>query len=124
TATSSADVTDAQQLAEEGTVLLKNSSGVLPLSSADTSIAVIGADASTSPQTAGGGSASVNSSGTVTPLQGITAAAPSGVTVNYNSGSSDSSAASLAASSRVAIVFASYAASEGSDLTSIDLGSA
>jgi beta-glucosidase len=124
TATSSADVTDAQQLAEEGTVLLKNSSGVLPLSSADTSIAVIGADASTSPQTAGGGSASVNSSGTVTPLQGITAAAPSGVTVNYNSGSSDSSAASLAASSSVAIVFASYAESEGSDLTSIDLGSA
>ncbi len=42
----------------------------------DSSIAVIGADASTSPQTAGGGSAGVNSSGTVTPLQGITAAAP------------------------------------------------
>src|SRR6202522_3659281 len=124
TATSSADVTDAQQLAEEGTVLLKNSSGVLPLSSADTSIAVIGADASTSPQTAGGGSASVNSSGTITPLQGITAAAPSGVTVNYNAGTSDSSAAATAASSSVAIVFASYDESEGSDLTSIDLGTA
>jgi beta-glucosidase len=96
TATSTTDQTDAQQLAEEGTVLLKNNSGVLPLSSADSSIAVIGADASTSPQTAGGGSASVNSSGTITPLQGITAAAPSGVTVSYNDGSSDSSAASLA----------------------------
>jgi beta-glucosidase len=124
TATSAADAGDAEQLAEEGTVLLKNSDGVLPLGSADSSIAVIGADASTSPQTDGGGSASVNSSGTITPLQGITAAAPSGVTVSYNAGSSDSSAASLAASSSVAIVFASYAESEGSDLTSIDLGSA
>jgi beta-glucosidase len=123
TATSAADQNDATQLSEEGTVLLKNSGGALPLTSADRSIAVIGADASTSPQTAGGGSAGVNSSGTVTPLAGITAAAPSGVTVSYNSGSSDSSAASLAASSSVAVVFVSLAESEGSDLTSIDLGS-
>ena len=57
TATSSAHVTDALQLAEEGTVLLKNSGGVLPLTSSDKSIAVIGADASSSPLTAGGGSA-------------------------------------------------------------------
>jgi beta-glucosidase len=123
TATGSADQADATQLAEEGTVLLKNSGSILPLTSSDTSIAVIGADASTSPLTAGGGSASVTSSGTVTPLQGIQAAAPSGVTVTYNNGSSDSSAATLAASSSVAIVFASLYESEGSDLTSIDLGS-
>ena len=76
TATNSTHQADATQLAEEGTVLLKNSGSVLPLTSADKSIAVIGADASTSPQTAGGGSAGVNSSGTVTPLQGIQAAAP------------------------------------------------
>ena len=124
TATSAADQNDALQIAEEGTVLLKNSGSVLPLGSADSSIAVIGADASTSAQTDGGGSASVNSSGTVTPLQAITAAAPSGVTVNYDDGSSDSSAAALAASSSVAVVFASDYESEGSDLTSIDLGSA
>jgi beta-glucosidase len=95
TATNSTDTSDALKLAEEGTVLLKNSGGVLPLTSSDSSIAVIGTDASSSPQTSGGGSASVSSSGTVTPLQGITAAAPSGVTVAYNDGSSDSSAASL-----------------------------
>jgi beta-glucosidase len=60
-ATSSAHVTDAAQLAEEGTVLLRNSGSVLPLSTpATTSIAVIGADASTSPQTDGGGSAGVS----------------------------------------------------------------
>jgi beta-glucosidase len=122
TATNSTDQGDAMQLAEEGTVLLKNSGSILPLSSADTSIAVIGADASTSPETAGGGSASVNSSGTVTPLQGIQAAAPSGTTVTYNAGSSDSSAASAAAAAKVAIVFVDLPESEGSDLTSIDLG--
>ncbi len=105
-------------------MLLKNNGGVLPLTSADKSVAVIGADASSSPLTAGGGSAGVTSTGTVTPLQGITAAAPSGVTVSYNDGSSDSSAASLAASSSVAVVFASNSESEGSDLPQIDLSSA
>ena len=124
TATNSTDQNDATQLAEEGTVLLKNSGGILPLSAADKSIAVIGADASTSPQTDGGGSAGVSSSGTVTPLQGIQAAAPSGTTVTYNSGSSDSSAASAAAAANVAIVFANLGESEGSDLSSIDLGTA
>ena len=124
TATNAAHRAIATALAEEGTVLLKNRGNVLPLSSADRSVAVIGADASSRPQTVGGGSAGVTSSGTVTPLQGITAAAPSGVRVRYNSGSSDRSAAALAASSNVAIVFAGYPESEGSDLTSIDLGNA
>src|SRR5581483_11409356 len=121
TATSAAHVTTARQLSEEGTVLLKNGGQLLPFGSGVTSIAVIGADASTSPQTAGGGSAGVNSSGTVTPLQGITARAGSGVKVSYNSGSSASSAASLAASSSVAVVFAGKSESEGSDLGNIDL---
>ncbi|MHA6757528.1 glycoside hydrolase family 3 C-terminal domain-containing protein [Streptacidiphilus sp. PAMC 29251] len=125
TATSTADQSTATQLAEEGTVLLKNSGNLLPLGSATASLAVIGADASTSPQSAGGGSAAVNSSGTVTPLQGITArAAGSGVTVTYNAGTSTSSAASLAASSGAAVVFVSDFESEGSDLGGIDLPSA
>ncbi|MBC3839296.1 glycoside hydrolase family 3 [Streptacidiphilus sp. 4-A2] len=124
TATSATDQADAGALAEEGTVLLKNSGNALPLGSSDSSIAVIGADASTSPQTSGGGSAGVTSSGTVTPLQGIEAAAPSGVSVSYNDGSSDSSAASAAAAAGVAVVFVSDYESEGSDLSSIDLGTA
>lgn len=123
-ATSTANQADALQLAEEGTVLLKNSGGILPISPSTSSIAVIGADASTSPLTAGGGSASVSSSGTVTPLQGITARAGSGITVRFDDGSSDSSAAALAASSSVAIVFASKFETEGSDLSGIDLSSA
>lgn len=83
----------ARTVAEQGTVLLKNDGNVLPLSSsAVKSIAVIGADASSSAQTAGGGSAAVNSSGTVTPLQGITNRAGNGVTVNYAEGPAPSGA--------------------------------
>ena len=123
-ATSASGQSDALQLAEEGTVLLKNGGGILPLSPSTSSIAVIGADASASARTAGGGSASVTSSGTVTPLQGITARAGSGTTVSFNDGSSDSSAAALAASSSVAVVFASNFETEGSDLSGIDLPSA
>jgi beta-glucosidase len=123
-ATSAAHVTTARQLSEEGTVLLKNSGGVLPFGSGTSSIAVIGTDASSSPMTDGGGSAGVNSSGTVTPLQGITARAGSGTKVSYNDGSNSSSAASLAASSSVAVVFVNKGESEGSDLSNIDLTSA
>jgi beta-glucosidase len=123
TATSPGHVTGARQLSEEGTVLLKDAGSVLPFGSGTASIAVIGADASTSPQTDGGGSAGVNSSGTVTPLQGITTRAGSGIKVSYNDGSSASSAASLAASSSVAVVFVSKSESEGSDLSNIDLSS-
>ncbi|HEV2346707.1 MAG TPA: glycoside hydrolase family 3 C-terminal domain-containing protein [Actinocrinis sp.] len=123
-ATSTAHVTSARQLSEEGTVLLKNGGGVLPFGSSVSSIAVIGTDASTSPMTDGGGSAGVNSSGTVTPLQGITSRAGGGVTVNYNDGSNNTTAASLAASSSVAVVFVNKGESEGSDLSNIDLTSA
>ena len=124
TATSAANQSDALQLAEEGTVLLKNSGSVLPFGSSDSSIAVIGADASTSPLTDGGGSAGVNSSGTITPLAGIQALAGSGTTVTFNDGSSNSSAAAAAAAAKVAVVFVSNFETEGSDLSSIDLPSA
>ncbi|MFE0463321.1 glycoside hydrolase family 3 C-terminal domain-containing protein [Kitasatospora sp. NPDC058965] len=123
-ATGGADQATGERIAEEGTVLLKNAGGVLPLGSSTTSVAVIGQDASTRARTSGGGSADVNSSGTVTPLQGIQAAAPAGTTVAYDAGSSTSSAAALAARSSVAVVFAGTGESEGSDLPGIDLSSA
>ncbi|HUD35583.1 MAG TPA: glycoside hydrolase family 3 C-terminal domain-containing protein [Streptosporangiaceae bacterium] len=124
TATNATDQSDALQLAEEGTVLLQNTGSILPLSTSTPSIAVIGTDASSSPLTAGGGSASVNSSGTITPLQGIESLASSGTTVTYNDGSSDSSAASAAAAASDAVVFVSNDESEGSDLANINLSSA
>jgi beta-glucosidase len=124
TVTSTAHKTAARQIAAEGTVLLRNNNA-LPLNTSSVhSIAVIGADASTSPQTVGGGSAAVTSSGTVTPLQGITSRAGSGVSVQFAAGNTSSTigqAVTLAQNSSVAIVFANYNESEGSDIANIDL---
>ena len=114
----------ARDVAEQGTVLLKNDGDILPLSTSTVkSIAVIGDDASTSVQSAGGGSASVVAPYVVSPLQGITSRAGSGVTVTY-APTNVSQAVAAAQSANVAIVFASDFESEGSDLTSIDLPSA
>jgi len=75
------------QVAEAGTVLLKNSGGTLPLSAGHGgTIAVIGPSASASPTDGGGGSARVTSPFSVTPLQGLTAAAGAGTTVSYQQG--------------------------------------
>ena len=86
TVTTPAHVAAATNVAEAGTTLLKNDGGVLPLSSAGGSIAVVGPAADASPIYAGGGSAYVIPSGTVSPLAGIKAAAGSGTNVAYSQG--------------------------------------
>ena len=74
----------------KATTLLKNSGTILPLSASSAgTIAVIGPSASASPTYAGGGSAYVIPSGTVTPLAGIQAAAGSGTSVVYSAGPAD-----------------------------------
>jgi beta-glucosidase len=62
----------ALEAAEEGTVLLKND-GSLPLSRRDTSVAVIGLDASSRPETTGSGSSKVVAPFVVTPLSALRA---------------------------------------------------
>lgn len=87
TVTTAAHQATSTEVAEQGTVLLKNSGGTLPLSAAGGgNIAVIGPAASASPTDTGGGSAYVTSTFTVTPLQGIQAAAGSGTSVSYAQG--------------------------------------
>lgn len=76
----------AAQIAEQGSVLLKDSQGVLPLRSSVHSVAVIGYDAGDHYQYTEGGSGAVNPSELVTPLQGITARAGSAVKVSYAQG--------------------------------------
>jgi beta-glucosidase len=109
--------------AEEGTVLLKNN-GSLPLNpNGGQSIAVIGTDAGAGVQTIGGGSGTVTSPGTYTPLYGIQQRlAGTSDTVTYNDGSNQASAVALAQSSSVAIVFASdNYGHEEADNTTINL---
>ena len=75
----------ARDLSAQGTVLLKNDRGVLPLNAR--SLAVIGDDAGQNAQIGMGGSAAVNPTGTVsTPIDGITARAGAAVKVTYARG--------------------------------------
>ena len=77
----------AKKAAEDGTVLLKNDGNLLPLDAAKLhSIAVIGDGAGPNTMSAGGGSATVTGTGTVTPYEGIKARAGSGVSVTYAQG--------------------------------------
>jgi beta-glucosidase len=73
---------------EQGTVLLKNDGNVLPLDAAKAkNVVLLGSAASTDAITTGGSSAGVVASGPITtPLQGITARAGNGSTVNYIEG--------------------------------------
>src|SRR5215469_13966657 len=87
TVTTPANHAVSTQVAEDGTVLLKNSGGTLPLAATGGgTIAVIGPAASAQTTDTGGGSAYVTSTFNVTPLQGIQAAAGTGTTVNYTQG--------------------------------------
>ena len=79
-------IATARDVAEQGAVLLKNNDHLLPLGSSTHSIAVIGDGAGPDTMSHGGGSAVVDGTGTVTPLDGITARAPAGTTVSYAQG--------------------------------------
>jgi beta-glucosidase len=75
--------------AEQSAVLLKNASGLLPISARHVgSVAVIGADASTHPVTEGFGSSHVVAPFVSTPLAGIATALAGKATVRYADGGS------------------------------------
>ena len=130
----------AQKLAEQSTVLLKNDHGQLPLDAAKIhSIAVIGPHADVG-MISGGGSAQVDPPGgnatmppgkgqtrwlekiwfPTSPLKAIRAKAQ-GASVQFDSGADPATAAALAKSADVAIVFAYQWESEGMDLESLSL---
>ena len=76
----------ALRAAEASVVLLKNARGILPLSAHVRSVAVIGTDGSTHPQTSGGGSSRVKAPFVVTPLAALRAHLGKKVRVSYAQG--------------------------------------
>lgn len=78
----------ALRAAEQSIVLLKNQGGVLPLTKRDNSVAVIGADATTSAVSSGGGSSAVTAPFVITPLLAIRSAFGRSSVVRYASGGS------------------------------------
>ena len=115
---------DAESIAEQGSVLLQNTGQILPLDKASAgSIAVIGADGGSHPDSAmtSGSSGYVSATSVISPYQGIQAAAGPGMSVTYNDGSNVTAAAAAAAAAKVAVVFVDDPAGEGADLTSLSL---
>ncbi len=140
---------DAQKIAEESIVLVKNANGQLPLNAAAVkSIAVIGSHADVG-VLSGGGSAQVNPSGgnavkpapgaapapapaggmgmgrvavysPLAPLKAIRAKAPN-AKVTYNEGTDPAAAAAVAKGAEVAIVFVNQPMSEGRDSATLNL---
>jgi beta-glucosidase len=122
----------ARRIAEQSTVLLKNSNATLPLDRAKLhSIAIIGPNADTG-MISGGGSAQVDAPGRppskwnehiwfpTSPLKAVSAKVP-GATMAFDSGANPAAAADLAKKSDVAIVFASQWTTEGRDLPNLSL---
>jgi len=126
-ATTSTSLATALQVAEEGTVLLKDAHKILPLAGKNKRIAVIGSPASPAGAPLaeqGYGSAHVPEpgfpAGVVAPLQAITnRAATDQDVVTYDNGDSTASAVATARAADVAIVFVADVSSEGFDRPSL-----
>ncbi len=129
---------DAEHIADESIVLLKNAEHILPLSANVQSIALIGSHADAG-VLSGGGSAQVDAPGgnainqhpgsaywgeTVyfpsSPLKEIRAHAPN-AHIEFNEGTDPAAAAKLAGSSQIAIVFVNQPMREGMDAATIAL---
>ena len=127
-ATNSQSIAMATKVAEEGTVLLKNSGSVLPLTGSGKRIAVIGpaanpAGATLAEQGYGSGHVPEFSyqPGVVSPLQAITTrAAQAGDVVTYADGDPTDDAVAAARTADAAVVFINDVEIEGADRPDLD----
>jgi len=129
---------DAEQIADESIVLLKNAGDILPLTSSVQSIAIIGSHADIG-VLSGGGSAQVDAPGgnainrhpgssiwmehvyfPSSPLKEIRRHA-TGSNVQFDPGTDPSAAAKLAGTAQIAIVFVNQPMSEGMDAATLSL---
>jgi beta-glucosidase len=126
------DIALARRMSEEGTVLLKNAGGVLPLQGTGQRIAVIGlagGPVGSQESYGAGGSSHIPEAGVkqdvVTPFQGIQQRGQADAdVVTYTDGSSTAAAVAAASTANVAVVFANDAESEGNDRPSLSLADA
>lgn len=110
----------ALKAAEQGTVLLKDEGGILPLAP-DASVVIVGAAGSASPKVEGGGSSQANPPYVVGPLEGIRKRVGEGVKISYADGSDVAAAAKAARDADVAIVFVKTEETEGADRPNLEL---
>ncbi len=117
----SSDGAVSRAISEQGTVLLKNDGGQLPLSTNTLkSIALIGPQA-VAANPGGGGSGHVDPLYTVTPLQGIAARAGANVSISVDDGSDIARAVAAAKQADVAVVKVGDSETEGSDRPNLSL---
>ena len=108
------------QAAEQGTVLLKNVDGLLPLRGIE-STAVIGAAGGAKPKASGGGSSGMIAPYVVSPVDGIRKRLGRNAQVEYADGSELAKAVEVAKSAKIAIVFVNTDDSEGRDRPNLEL---
>lgn len=106
--------------AEQGTVLLKNAEGILPLRNSQ-SIAVIGMAGGAKPKVSGGGSSGMIAPYVITPVDGIRKRIAGHAQVSYANGSDVAKAVEVAKAAKVAIVFVNTNDSEGRDRPNLEL---
>lgn len=111
----------SRDVAEQGTVLLKNENDLLPLPADTSSIALIGAAGNAKPKAEGGGSSGVVAPYIVTPLDGIRKRTAAGTQVSYADGNDLTHAAEVARAAKVAIVFVNTDETEGQDRPNLEL---
>lgn len=104
----------SRRVAEQGTILLKNDAGILPLGGKE-SIVVIGAAGGKTPKAEGGGSSGVVAPYVITPLEGIRRRAGAGSNLSYDDGHDPAKAVEAARAANIAIVFVHTDETEGSD---------
>ncbi len=110
----------SREVAEQGTILLKNDKNLLPLP-AKSSIAVFGTAGGKEPKAEGGGSSAVVAPYIVSPLEGIRKRAGALAQVLYADGSDLNAAAKTARAAEVAIVFVHTDETEGDDRPNLKL---
>jgi beta-glucosidase len=112
--------TFSREVAEQGTILLKNDANLLPLE-VKASIAVLGVAGGKDPKVEGGGSSAVIPPYRVSPVDGIRKRVGTGVKVTYADGSDLKAAAKIAREADVAIVFVHTDETEGNDRPDLKL---